>query len=164
MAKVFCPSTGYMVHTSYIYVIISYNIYIYCSIHAPHDHYLTYLSRYLQTRTWNLIFFFVCCSFSPKTPGADERHAAQQIRRRTRSIKIQYNIMCLVTVHRGGGRVGRWGRGHCGNGEYRFIASPSSVFLVGNLHEDDGVAANRPRWDRRFFRCCASGAAASVAV
>jgi len=41
---------------------------------------------------------------------------------------------------------GKWGGGgHCGNGEYRFIASPPSVFLVGRLHEDDGEAANRPR-------------------
>jgi len=45
--------------------------------------------------------------------------------------------MCLVTVHRDGGQV--VSGGHCSNGEYRFIASPSSVFSEQpTTHGDDG--------------------------
>lgn len=105
LAKVFCASTGYG----------TYNI-----LYSIYDHYLPiYLSTYLHTRTWNLIFFFL---FVLQKHLANDRRSATT----DPACIIQYSIMCLVTVHQWSRQVR--GGGHCSNGEYRFIASPSSVF------------------------------------
>lgn len=81
----------------------------------------TCLSTYLHTWTWNLIFFFFCSSSKNTWRTIDVSCSATT----DPAYIIQYSIMCLVTVHQRSRRVRG---GHCSYGEYRFIASPSSVF------------------------------------
>jgi len=116
LAKVFCASTGYG----------TYNI-----LYSIYDHYLPiYLSTYLHTRTWNLIFFLFVL----------QKHLANDRRSATTdpACIIQYSIMCLVTVHqwsrrvRGGGIVVMANTG---------LLRLRQAYLVSNLYEDDDSTA-----------------------